>query len=113
MGVRRVQEIRERVVGGLPGRLELEVQILQELDPADHRQLHLGRLAEDRLIGVLQHHLQRVADGAGEQQRNVVGARTRQRRTDQRERSPGQCRSRWNSSKITTRWSERERSASS
>ena len=81
------EQVVERVlVRRLAGRLELEVQVLEEVDAADRRQLHLGGLAEDRLLGVLEHHLQRVADRSREQQRDVVGARAHQRRADDRQR---------------------------
>jgi hypothetical protein len=58
----------------LAGRLVLVVEVFDEVDAVDHRQLLGDRLAEDGLIGVLEHHLERVADRAGEQQRHVVGA---------------------------------------
>ena len=72
-----VQQVVERVlVGRLAGGLELVVEVLEEVDPADLRQLQVGRLAEQRLLGVLEHHLQRVADRAREEQRDVVRARS-------------------------------------
>jgi hypothetical protein len=38
------------LVGRLAGRLELEVEVLQEVDAGDRGQLHLGSLAEYRLL---------------------------------------------------------------
>jgi hypothetical protein len=69
MGTGRVQQIVQRVlVSGFVGRLKLEVEVLEEVGARDRGQLHLGGLAEDRLIGALQHHLQGVTDRTGEQQ---------------------------------------------
>ena len=86
----RAREIEEMgeclLLGRLSGRLELEVQILEKVGSLDARQLHPGGLAEDRLVGVLEHHLQRIADRSGEQQRDVVGTRAHQRRADDRQR---------------------------
>ena len=79
----RVQQVGERViVGRLTGRLELELEILEEVDAADLGQLHLGGLAEHRLFGALEHHLQCVPDRAGEQQRHVVGSGAHERGAD-------------------------------
>jgi hypothetical protein len=58
VGAGRAQQVPERlVVCGLPGRLELEVEVLEEVRACNRRQLHLGGLAEYRLIGALEHHL--------------------------------------------------------
>jgi hypothetical protein len=86
-GAREIEQVRERLlVGRLAGGLELIVEVFQEVRPVDDGQLHLDGLTERRLVGVLEHHLQRIADRSGEEQRDVIGARAHQRRADDRQR---------------------------
>src|SRR5207302_47177 len=63
-----------------------EIQVLQEVDTADGWQLHLRGLPKDGLTGVLEDHLQSVADRSREQQRDVVGTRAHECRADNRQR---------------------------
>jgi hypothetical protein len=76
-GVKQV--VKCLFAGRLAGGLELEFQVFQKVDPADRRELHVGSLAEDRLIRALEHHLQCVTDRPREHQRDVIRARTHQR----------------------------------
>jgi hypothetical protein len=76
------------LVGRLAGRLELVVQVLPELGGRDRRQLLVDRLAEDRLLRVLEHHLQRVAYRSREEKGYVLGSLAHQSRANDRERLP-------------------------
>ena len=104
----------ERVlVGRLAGRLELEVQVLEEVDPADAGSCIRAaspKIGCSEFSSIIFSALRIDPVNSSETwfAPELISA---ERMIDSG--SPGQCRSRWNSSKTTTRCSDSERSATS